>query len=136
MSETENNNDKQIDNDILQCKADVLRARDIIPSSNKPSQGQLKNEIPTFDLAEHIMAEQRRSTSTKRKSPGRQSQTQDAPVKDAVIRDAIIIEETPVKNQHSFEFVAPQRNPIISDIVARDIKKLCLMEKQRAVRLG
>lgn len=132
MSETENNNDKQIDNDILQCKADVLRARDIIPSSNKPSQGQLKNEIPTFDLAEHIMAEQRRSTSTKRKSPGRQSQTQDAPIKDAII----IEEKSPIKNQHSFEFVAPQRNPIISDIVARDIKKLCLMEKQRAVGLG
>ena len=132
MSETVNNNDKQIDNDILQCKADVLRARDIIPSSNRPGPKPVKNEIPTFDLAEHIMAEQRRSTSTKRKSPGQQSQTQDAPVKEAII----IEEKSPIKNQHSFEFVAPQRNPIISEIVARDIKKLCRMGNQRVARLG
>jgi hypothetical protein len=62
--------------------ADVLRAKDIIPSAaerknisaDPNAAGQHKSEIPKFDLAEDIMAEHRKITSIKRKSPGQKDE--------------------------------------------------------------
>jgi hypothetical protein len=66
---------EDIDADILECKGDVLRARDIIPGGGKndstPLPKENKLEIPKFDLAGDIMAEQRRLIAAKRKGPGK-----------------------------------------------------------------
>ena len=61
MSETDTN--KQDD-------TDVLRAEDIQKASEpRPSDG--RGEIPKFDLAEQILAEQRKITAIRRKAPGK-----------------------------------------------------------------
>ena len=61
MSETDTN--KQDD-------TDVLRAEDIQEASEpRPSDG--RGEIPKFDLAEQILAEQRKITAIRRKAPGK-----------------------------------------------------------------
>jgi len=61
VSETDTN--KQDD-------TDVLRAEDIQKASEpRPSDG--RGEIPKFDLAEQILAEQRKITAIRRKAPGK-----------------------------------------------------------------
>ena len=75
---------------------------------------QETNEIPKFDLAEQIMAEQRKITAIRRKGPGKMVK--------------------PPKKQHPAESIARNVMPrpilsgpgqIITEIVARDIEKLC-----------
>lgn len=74
---------------------------------------QDKGGIPKFDLAEQIMAEQRRISATKRKGPGRKVNTQPQ------IRKA--------EPTTSFSVSSPilsEQQLIIAEIVSRDIKKL------------
>ena len=146
MSKVENN--EQFDVDILQCKADIFRARDIMPGNTPPykeetrqkpkpqndsenttrsadaapipaeteksaesvSTQQEKMEIPRFDLAEEIMAEQRKITAIRRKAPGRKFEAQPEPVDYTIER--------------SIPWQAEQ-DRIIAEIVARDIEELC-----------
>ena len=163
MSEADNN--EQIDADILQCKADILRARDIIPGTPKrdkketdkepksqkrgpieptPSQKtvpllkpassvnkkekaetlQEKTEIPRFDLAEEIMAEQRKITAIKRKAPGKKSKAEDAEPEAEPVGH--IIERPPP--------ALPDQDRIIAEIVARDIERLCRGDRSGARR--
>jgi len=166
VSKTDSN--EQIDADILQCKADILRARDITPPSKekprqkpkaqktdektppppadtveiraeeekRPREGtvpipietippptepaslpvekaeQEKTEIPRFDLAEEIMAEQRKMTATRRKSPDKKTE-----IKEPQVRSASYIIERPTPE-------SPEQQ-IIAEIVARDIERLC-----------
>lgn len=133
---------EQIDEDILQSKADVLRAHDIIPATNKRTKGrpasrgpdkqkadpkdptkttaesantqQTKNEIPQFDLAEEIMAEQRKVTAVKRKAPDKKPKPPSQQPKTG-------------RSGHTIE--PPQASPsyesqIVAEIVARDIENL------------
>lgn len=163
MSKAENK--EQIDADILQCKADILRARDIIPrapaTSEKEPHEETKSkktdenttqsadvieistekektsregtsplpikptepaktpqdetEIPTFDLAEDIMAEQRKVTAIRRKAPGKKTEAQKQEAKTKPT-DYTIEQPPPVRSD---------RTQIITKIVARDIKRLC-----------
>jgi len=74
---------------------------------------QDNSAIPKFDLAEQIMAEQRRISSTKRKGPGRKVDTQKQ------LRKA--------EPTTSFSISPPilsEQQRIIAEIVSRDIKKL------------
>ena len=138
MSEAENN--EQIDADILECKADILRARNVIPpyrekpheepkspktsentgepfNSTKPpvKTGYVKPGIPRFDLAEDIMAEQRKVTAVKRKAPGKKPEAQKH--KPEVQPGSFSVELR--------ELCSPQEKQIIAEIVARDIERLC-----------
>ncbi len=135
MSQTENN--EQID-------ADILRARDIIslhkqktrqkPQSQKTGKNTTQStdaaeisaqkaetlqeeiEIPKFDLAEEIMAEQRKITAIKRKAPGRKIQAQ---------------KQEPQAEPAGYTTIEPpaptlsEQDRIIAEIVARDIERLC-----------
>ena len=138
----EDDKNEKLDSDILECKEDILRAQDIMPPYNreemrenkekeggkeeeavkrddaKPFEikeiGQGRSEIPRFDLAEEIMAEQRKITAIKRKSPEKK------------------IEAEARRGVESFRYaLEPQRltasgqDDIIAEIVARDIKRLC-----------
>lgn len=134
------NHNEQVDDDILQCKADVLRAQDIIPGTppskqktgKKPKTQKTgeattgsadtaesaiahrqKSEIPKFDLAEEIMAEQRRITAIKRKSPTQKIKAQDQKLQVKSVGHTI---EQPKLSE---------QDEIITEIVARDIEKLC-----------
>ncbi len=174
MSKAESN--QQIDTDILQCKVDILRARNIISmhenttpkntatqnstietaqssntataeisahkdtswipvetipaketppppksvtSAHKKEEAetlQEKSEIPSFDLAEEIMAEQRKITAMKRKAPGQKTEAQRLKP-ETQIDDHIIEQPKPL--------LLSEQEKIITEIVARDIERLC-----------
>ena len=112
---------EQIDDDILQSKADILRAKDILPPySDRPPQKDAaanppeKMEIPKFDLAEEIMAEHRKVTAVKRKSPGQKTEPQVQKSAGEPARHTILPGQ-----------ISSGQMQIISEIVARDIEKLC-----------
>jgi hypothetical protein len=152
VNRTENN--EQLDADILQCRADILHALNaiqnpttqnnsgettlsadtteistdedtsLIPieeipaketaplpkvvSINKKEETETlreKGEIPSFDLAEEIMAEQRKITAIRRKGPSRKNEAQ-----------KLKPETQPVEHI---------QERVITEIVARDIERLC-----------
>ncbi len=161
---------EQTDADILQCKADILRAQDIIPSDKKktdqepnsqsdekatlspaaagetsveerkkpvpgiipeaqaeqvkpvkdiptePADARQENiQIPKFDLAEEIMAEQRKITSIRRKAPGKKIETQ-SQEREVELIGYTIEQPTPALSG---------QEQIVAEIVARDIERLC-----------
>lgn len=76
---------------------------------------QDKFDIPSFDLAEEIMAEQRKITATKRKGPGKKGQVENLKPEAESIG-------------HTVERIGPalpEHEQIIEDIVTRDIESLC-----------
>jgi hypothetical protein len=157
-------NNEQFDTDILQCKVDILRARNIIPGeitpknpetqnstvettqsshknissipveeipaketppllrsviiANKKEEAEIpqeKSEIPSFNLAEEIMAEQRKITAIRRKAPGQKT-------------DALRLKPEPQIDDHIIEqskSLLSEQEKIIAEIVAKDIEKLC-----------
>lgn len=94
----------------------VVRKMPFLNSSSIERENAMReiNEIPTFDLAEQIMAEHRKVTAVKRKGPGKLAR--------------------PPKKQHPAELVARNVVPgavsgpeqVIAEIVARDIENLCI----------
>ena len=159
-------NSEQIDDDILQCKADILRARDITPPYKKKSDKERKSqkkdentsnpaniaetsigkektarkdigpipiettvpkktppapakqeeaEIPRFDLAEEIMAEQRKITAIRRKGPGKKTKAEREQLQAKPVSYTI---KQPGSEQ-------TEQNRIIAEVVARDIERLC-----------
>ena len=125
-------NNEQTDGDSLQAKKDILRAGDIMPpykktgqedKSRKPSKEktaepasteQEKGGMPRFDLAEEIMAEQRKISAIKRKAPGKKIEAQKAE-KEVEPVSYTMGPSTPAQ---------PYQQKIIAEIVARDIEKL------------
>ena len=125
-------NNEHIDGDALRAKKGILRAHDVMPpykkidaedkthkqTEDKKAKAveaqQGKGEIPRFDLAEEIMAEQRKISAIRRKAPGERIEAQKAeefgPVGYTIGR--------PIP-------VQPYEEQIIADIVARDIEMLC-----------
>ena len=72
------------------------------------------SEIPKFDLAEQIMAEQRKITAIRRKAPGQKSKTPDH--KPRILSTGYTVRQPPP--------ALSQKELIIAEIVARDIEKL------------
>ena len=70
------------------------------------------HDIPKFDLAEQILAEQRKLSSVRRKGPGKRAK---APTPKKVHPVARIVEPSPM---------LPEQERIIAEIVARDIENL------------
>jgi hypothetical protein len=97
----------------------ILRAKDIIPGATSPAgkgEGVSNTDIPRFDLAEDIMAEHRRLTTVRRKGPDSPAPVNLTPfpgVKSS-------------QNSYSFsEAINDISDPIIADIVTKDIERLC-----------
>ncbi len=72
------------------------------------------NGIPKFDLAEQIMAEQRKIASVRRKGPAKRIRPAKQPRKVEPISHAIRLQGVSVGQEH-----------VIAEIVARDIERLC-----------
>ena len=104
---------------------DALRMEDIVPpfrkaakrtrpsSEDQPvSQSDRSEEIPHLDLAEKIMATQRKKTAARRSGPNARRR------RSAVIKPvgSAIPAEIPLVSEHQ---------KIITEIVARDIQRLC-----------
>jgi hypothetical protein len=143
---------EQIDDDILESRAEVLRARDIIPpyqpgrpgeareerassggpdevsaqrdkppaedigeAPSKSTSGEHeKREIPRLDLAEEIMAEQRRITAIRRKAPGEGQG-------GAAVEPGA---EPGAGSGVQFRPAQSEEERVVAEIVARDIEKL------------
>ena len=79
-------------------------------------------EIPKFDLAEQIMAEQRKVAATRRKGPGRKANTAEAGSPKPQVKGPKSGFCLPASGLS----VAPREaEHIIAEIVARDIRQLC-----------
>ncbi len=92
-------------------------------SAGTKSKGQTPTvpEIPTFDLAEHILAEHRRTAAQRRKAPG-QTLAEPKPKaasKHAPVR-AHVVEPPSPPSQDMLEL-----HQVVAEIVARDIERLC-----------
>ena len=79
----------------------------------RADSAQKAGEIPKFDLAEQIMAEQRKMAAVKRKGPGRKAEPARRPRQADSIGHAL--KPPPVLSE---------QDQIIAEIVARDIEKL------------
>jgi hypothetical protein len=148
------NNDEQFDADTVQRKADVLRARDIIPGSPTRDEGRLGTPPPYKNVTgqepdsqqtgknePHPPAEQRTSLET-------EQQTSEIPKFD--LAEEIMVEQRRItatrrkapgekdgdhrqeREAESAGYAIGQPSPalseqeqIIAEIVARDIKRLC-----------
>jgi hypothetical protein len=137
------NSNEQFSTNSEPRKADVLRARDIIPGvspygnvagqeenlqetgQNNPyppalpktpvETDQKTSEIPKFNLAEEIMAEHRRITAIRRKGPGEKEEGQKQERESNPAGDTIGQPRPALSEQKQ----------IIAEIVARDIESLC-----------
>jgi hypothetical protein len=127
---SKSNDNEQIDGDTLQSKKDILRAQDVMPpykkidaedKSHSQTEGRAaeaqrgKGEIPRFDLAEDIMAEQRKISAIRRKGPGRKIESRKHEVEVGPAHYTI---GQPMPAQS-------YQQQIIAEIVARDIERLC-----------
>ena len=74
---------------------------------------QKVNEIPKFDLAEQIMAEQRKITAVRRKAPGKKTKAPDP--QPRIQSTGCAVKPPPTSSEKGL---------IIAEIVARDIEKL------------
>jgi len=103
----------------LETTTDKEKTERIGPTEEKPVGAaeveQERSEIPRFDLAEEIMAEQRKVSATRRKAPGKTIEAQKAELEVGPSRYAIR-QPTPAQ---------PYQRQIITEIVARDIESLC-----------
>ncbi len=80
---------------------------------------QEQTEIPRFDLAEEIMAEQRKITAIKRKAPDKKIEYQiKARIQEQEVKTISYAIEQMVPS-------LPEQEKIIAEIVARDIQRLC-----------
>jgi len=73
-------------------------------------------EIPTFDLAENILAEHRRTAARRRKGPG-QAQAEPEPRPERVVGKTHVI-QSPSRDRLEL-------HRVVAEIVARDIERLC-----------
>ena len=119
------NNDKG-DSNTNNHKKQLSRAMDIILGSPKnniernnyselTSASQNASEVPKFDLKEEILAEQRKTSSIKRKAPGAKFKIPDYERKVELIA---FRKERAKPDKY-------EQESIVAEIVARDIEKLC-----------
>ena len=105
----------------------VLRAKDIIPGAAGPAgkgEGVSNTDIPRFDLAEDIMSEHRRLTAGRRKGPGGPAPVDLTPVFRPSAPLPVV--KKPFLSRYGFsEGFNAAGDPVIADIVAKDIERLC-----------
>jgi hypothetical protein len=77
-------------------------------------------EIPTYDLAENILTEQRQVAARRRRRPGK---TEDVPVASFVAPSIATGSKTFVSEPSSRDLLELQH--VVAEIVARDIERLC-----------
>lgn len=120
-------NEKQADDFKTPRRSDILRAKDIIPgtaNSASKDDGVSNTDIPRFDLAEDIMSEHRRLTAGRRKGPGGPAPVDLKPVPSPSA--PLPVARKPFLSRYGFsEGFNAADDPVIADIVAKDIERLC-----------
>jgi hypothetical protein len=88
-------------------------------NASLPEPSPVIPEIPTFDLAENILAEHRRTAAGRRKAPNHIQAEPEIRPERAAVRVHVI--EPP--SQPSQDMLELHR--VVAEIVARDIERLC-----------
>ncbi len=97
--------------------AEVARPSTPAPTGEAAEAASAEDaEIPTYDLAENILAEQRRAAGRRRRAPGRPPEKTVTPPKGSGVR--LFLPEP--ASQDLLEL-----QQIVAQIVARDIERLC-----------
>jgi hypothetical protein len=117
----------------------ALRATDVMPPFDTRVAGDeetavrsadsaalIAREIPKYDLAENILAEQRRVAAGRRRSPGRAAPAQ-GPA--SLSPEPAWGDARPACEPMSVELAELQR--VVTEIVARDIERLCRRPERR-----
>lgn len=91
-------------------------------STHPAEQPPADSVVPTFDLAEHILAEHRRTASRRRKAPGQGRVEPEPTPEPAVVAKTCVAELSPPP---SLSPDARDLHQVVADIVARDIERLC-----------
>ena len=98
----------------------AVRPREAVSMSadevRKPSARAADVTVPSYDLAETILAEQRRVAAGRRRAPGRPEEEPTPTSDDACSRISIV-------EPSSQDLTELQR--LVTEIVARDIERLC-----------
>ena len=149
------------DDDILQCRENVLRARDIIPPfglkkstplnkqsapAQVPEKAPIKissipefeeilpvsgeSDIPQFNLAEQIFAEQRKISSGRRQ---RTSQQNHVERQEQIDKPASFESVKPWQSLSPTTIIPSPASPqqrIIAEIIARDIEEMIIRNSQ------
>lgn len=101
-------------------KAEEVPPAKDMPAAGKPGQDQ--SDIPKFDLAEKVLAEQRKVSARRRKGPT--ASAREAPMRIEPVSPKPRLEPA----GHAIEQPSPmllEQDQIIAEIVARDIARLC-----------
>ena len=103
----------------------VLRAVDVIPPFGKGAQPPEDGlEIPSYDLAENILAEQRQAAGRRRRGPGEGGGTTTDDRRQTTEGGAVLRSLSSVlRDPASQDLLELQR--VVAEIVARDIDRLC-----------
>jgi len=107
------NRRKQLSKDVASPLAAKKARRSEEPSPEYAETAQSASEIPKFDLAEQILAEQRKVASVRRKGPGKKAE---APKQERKVGSIGYAVEPPP--------MLSEQEQIVAEIVARDIEKL------------
>jgi hypothetical protein len=111
---TKGHGEQQVNGNNPHRRPDILRLHDIVPPYN--SQPHLQdNAIPKFDLAEEILAEQRKIIAVRRKAPGRKIEA--LSMQQGAQSPGHIIEQLPR--------ILSEQEQIVAEIVDRDIQEFC-----------
>ena len=115
----EHEKQKQAENSLEKTQGDTSNMSPlmeaIVKANKEKKRHREQSEIPKFDLAEEIMAEHRKVTSKRRRSPQEITDAQKQTAKPETARHAI----------RHFETIPLEQIQIIREIVARDIERLC-----------
>jgi hypothetical protein len=102
----------------------VLRAADVIPPFDRaeplPPHGEA---IPSYDLAEHILAEQRRMAGRRRRAPGEAPGDQPQDGRPTTSSSGCCHPPSAFPEATSPDLLELQQ--LVAQIVARDIEQLC-----------
>lgn len=102
--------DQQDDGDVNEASA-----REANSSAQSKNTVQPHHDIPKFDLAEQILAEQRKRSAVKRKGPGKRA------VRSVPVRASY---ENALRRHYEPSLISSAQEQIIAEIVARDIERL------------
>lgn len=115
----------------------VLRAADVIPPFGKNVQPREDGvEIPSYDLAENILAEQRQAAGQRRRGPGASGGTKTDDRRPTTEGGAVLRSLSSVFRDPAAPDL-PELQRVVAEIVARDIERLCRRpDRSPCVRLS
>ncbi len=123
----------QPQNELDKAAAPRLGFHEIVPGNDNGLMPGDPGEIniPEFDLSQHLLADQRRASSSRRQGPASKSDTMleiptVEPSDQAPVMPDIKMSSDNTPRVSAYRHPVIQRHAIVADIVQRDIHRLCM----------